>query len=297
MHATEFFWYNKTMKEKTSIRYFNKKPVRSRWDEETTSWLICAVDLIDAVVETKNPRIYWYTLKRRHSDLVANCKQLKMTSSDKKMYDMDCLTIKGLDSLLDVLPSKQRPALKAWLKGNNDPLDKQSKHRAYDLINSGLIEDIEVGTTKGLQKIHSYLFAGLYDFAGKIRDKNISKGGFMFANALYLPNILQDIDKMPQSSLQQIVDKYVEMNIAHPFMEGNGRSTRIWLDRILINSLGKCVDWSKIDKTAYFNAMKTSPISSEGIFRLIESALADDVKNRELIIKGIGYSYYYEGAD
>ena len=204
------------LKEKTSIRYFNKKPVKSRWDEESSSWLVCAIDIIDAVVETKNPRIYWYTLKRRHSDLVANCKQLKMTSSDSKTYDTNCLTIKGLDTLLDILPSKQRPILKAWLKGNNDPLDEQSKQKAYDLINSGVIKDIEVGTTKGLQEIHSYLFDGLYDFA----------------NALYLPDILKSIDKMPHFSLEQIVDKYIEINIAHPFIEGNGRSTRIWLDQI-----------------------------------------------------------------
>ena len=153
------------LKEKTSIRYFNKKPFRSRWDEESSSWLVCAIDIIDAVVETKNPRIYWYTLKRRHSDLVANCKQLKMTSSVSKTYDTDCLTIKGLDTLLVILPSKQRLILKAWLKGNNDPLDEQSKQKAYDLINFGVIKDIEIGTTKGLQKIHSYLFDGLYDFA------------------------------------------------------------------------------------------------------------------------------------
>jgi cell filamentation protein len=282
------------MKEKTSIRYFNKKPVRSRWDEKSSSWLVCAIDIIDAVVETKNPRIYWYTIKRRHNDLVANCKQLKMTSSDSKAYDTDCLTIKGLDTLLDILPSKQRPILKAWLKGNNDPLDEQSKQKAYDLINSGVIKDIEIGTTKGLRKIHSYLFDGLYDFAGKIRNKNISKGGFMFANALYLPDILKDIDKMPQSSLEEIVDKYVEMNIAHPFMEGNGRSTRIWLDQILISALNRCVDWSKIDKNAYLNAMRISSSSSNDIFELISKALTDDINNRELIIKGIDYSYSYE---
>lgn len=282
------------MKEKTSIRYFNKKPVRSRWDEETSSWLVCAIDLIDAVVNTSNPRIYWYTIKRRHNELVANCKQLKLTSSDCKVYETDCLTIKGLDILLDILPSKQRPILKSWLKGSNDSLDEQSKQKAYDLINSGVINDIEVGTTKGLQKIHSYLFDGLYDFAGKIRNKNISKGGFMFANALYLPNILKDIDKMPETSLEQIVDKYIEMNIAHPFMEGNGRSTRIWLDQILIHSLGKCVDWSKIDKNAYLNAMRISPTSPNEILNLIKNALTSDCNNRELIIKGIDYSYYYE---
>ena len=285
------------MSTKTSIRYFNKKPVRSRWDEESSSWFVCAIDLIAAVVETSNPRIYWYTIKTRNSELLANCKQLKITASDGKTYDTDCLSIKGLDVLLDILPRKRRSILKEWLKGNNDPLDEQSKKKAYDLINSGIIYDIEVGTTKGLQQIHSYLFDGLYDFAGKIRDKNISKGGFMFANALYLPSILNDIDKMPENTIEQIVDKYVEMNIAHPFMEGNGRSTRIWLDQILIRSLKKCVDWSKIDKKEYLNAMSISSSSSKQIFMLINNALTSDFENRELIIKGIDYSYYYEEID
>ena len=285
------------MATKTSIRYFNKKPVRSRWDEESSSWFVCAIDLIAAVVETSNPRIYWYTIKTRNSELLANCKQLKMTASDGKTYDTDCLSIKGLDVLLDILPRKRRSILKEWLKGNNDPLDEQSKKKAYDLINSGIIYDIEVGTTRGLQQIHSYLFDGLYDFAGKIRDKNISKGGFMFANALYLPSILNDIDKMPENTIEQIVDKYIEMNIAHPFMEGNGRATRIWLDQILIRSLKKCVDWSKIDKKEYLDAMSISSSSSKQIFMLIKNALTSDFENRELIIKGIDYSYYYEEID
>lgn len=285
------------MSTKTSIRYFNKKPVRSRWDEESSSWFVCAIDLIAAVVETSNPRIYWYTIKTRNSELLANCKQLKMTASDGKTYDTDCLSIKGLDVLLDILPRKRRSILKEWLKGNNDPLDEQSKKKAYDLITSGVIYDIEVGTTRGLQQIHSYLFDGLYDFAGKIRDKNISKGGFMFANALYLPNVLNDIDKMPENTIEQIVDKYVEMNIAHPFMEGNGRATRIWLDQILIRSLKKCVDWSKIDKKEYLDAMSISSSSPKQIFKLIKNALTSDFENRELIIKGIDYSYYYEEID
>lgn len=285
------------MAEKTSIRYFNKKPVRSRWDEESSSWFVCAIDLIAAVVETSNPRIYWYTIKTRNSELLANCKQLKMTASDGKAYDTDCLSIKDLDVLLDILPRKRRSILKEWLKGNNEPLDEQSKKKAYDLINSGVIHDIEVGTTRGLQQIHSYLFDGLYDFAGKIRNKNISKDGFMFANALHLQSILNDIDKMPENTIEQIVDKYVEMNIAHPFMEGNGRATRIWLDQILIRSLKKCVDWTKIDKKEYLDAMSISPSSSKQIFMLIKNALTSDFENRELIIKGIDYSYYYEEID
>ena len=285
------------MKEKTSIRYFNKKPVRSRWDDATSSWLVCAIDLINAVVETSNPRIYWYAIKRRNPELSTNCKQLKMTASDFKQYDTDCLTIKGIDILLDILPGKQRQVLKEWLAGGNNPLDEQSKRKAYDLIESGIIKDIEVGTTKGLQQIHGYIFDGLYDFAGKIRDKNISKGGFVFANALYLPNILKDIDNMPESNVKEIVDKYVEMNIAHPFMEGNGRATRIWLDQIMIRSLKKCVDWSKIDKEKYLAAMRLSPNNPNDIFELINSSLTSDLDNRELIIKGIDHSYYYEEVE
>ena len=272
-------------------------PVRSRWDEDSTSWYVCAIDLIAAVIETSNPRIYWYTIKKRNSELLANCKQLKMIALDGKAYDTDCLSIKGLDILLDVLPKKHRNVLKEWLKGNNDPLDAQSKKKAYDLINSGVINDIEVGTTKGLQQIHSYLFDGLYDFAGKIRNKNISKGGVLFASALCLPNILAVIDGMPETTIEQIVDKYVEMNIAHPFMEGNGRSTRIWLDQMLIHSLRKCIDWSKIDKKEYLEAMRISPSSSKQILTLIKNALTSDFENRELIIKGIDYSYYYEEID
>ena len=282
------------MKEKTSIRYFNNKPVRSRWDNDSSSWLVCAIDLIDAVVETSNPRIYWYAIKRRNIELSTNCKQLKMTASDGKSYETDCLTIEGVDYLLDILPRNQRLVLKEWLKGNNDPLDEQSKRKAYELIESGIINDIEVGTTKGLQQIHSFLFDGLYPFAGKIRNKNISKGGFMFANALYLPEILKQIDEMSEETIKEIVDKYVEMNIAHPFMEGNGRATRIWLDQILIRSLKKCVDWSKIDKKDYLEAMKYSPNDSSKIFKLVSESLTDDFQNRELIIKGIDYSYYYE---
>ena len=285
------------MKEKTSIRYFNQKPVRSRWDEATSSWLLCAIDLVDAAVETANPRIYWYALKRRNPELSTYCKQLKMTASDGKLYDTDSLTPEGIGCLLDILPAKQRRTLKEWLAGSNDPLDEQSKRKAYDLIQSGIIKDIEVGTTKGLRQIHSFLFEGLYSFAGKIRSKNISKGGFMFASALYLPEVLKQIDQMPENTLQEIVDKYVEMNIAHPFMEGNGRATRIWLDQILIRSLQKCVDWSQIDKSDYLEAMRATPVDSSKILRLISGALTADFNNRELVLKGIDYSYYYEEVE
>jgi len=285
------------MKEKTSIRYFNNKPVRSRFDEQSSSWLVCVIDLINATVDTSNPRIYWYAVKRRHPELVTNCKQLKMTASDGKLYSTDCLNHNGINMLADILPGKKRIALSEWLKGGNNPLDEQSKKKAYELYESGIINDIEVGTTKGLQEIHAFIFDGLYDFAGKIRKKNISKGGFMFANAQFLPDILKRIDQMPEDAYEQIIEKYIEMNIAHPFMEGNGRATRIWLDLMLKNSLHKCVDWSKIDKKDYMSAMAQSPTDESLISELISHALTSDIDNRELIMKGIDYSYYYEEVE
>ena len=157
-----------------------------------------------------------------------------------------------------------------------------------------MINEIEVGTVKGLQQIHSYIFGGLYDFAGQIRTMNIAKGGFAFAPAMYLQENLRQIENMPDDTLEQIVDKYVEMNIAHPFMEGNGRSTRIWLDLILKKRLKKCTDWSKIDKKAYLSAVQESPVDSTDIFNLIKNALTEDIDNREIFMKGIDYSYYYE---
>ena len=162
------------------------------------------------------------------------------------------------------------------------------------LFESSFIDSIEVGTTKGLQQIHAYLFGGLYDFAGQIRQKNISKGGFQFATSHFLGETLKQIEAMPETTFENIIDKYVEMNIAHPFMEGNGRSTRIWLDLILKKRLGKCVDWSKISKKDYMDAMKQSPINSNPLKNLLKNALTDKVNDRETFMKGIDYSYYYE---
>ena len=181
------------MIEKTSIRLYNNKPVRSRFDFETSSWLMCAVDLIAAIVETNNPRIYWYTIKRRRPELLAYCKQLKMKASDCKVYSTDCLNEEGINLLLFLIPAKNKQAIQEWLKGKNNTLDEQSKQRAYELFDSEIINEIEIGTIKGLQQIHSFLFGGLYSFAGKIRDKNISKDNFAFANALYLNDVLDKI--------------------------------------------------------------------------------------------------------
>lgn len=177
---------------------------------------------------------------------------------------------------------------------NTQEIDVQSLQKAYKLFESGAIEQIEVGTTKGLCEIHRYLFEGLYDFAGKIRQLNISKGGFRFANAMFLHVILPVIDQMSENTFEEIVAKYVEMNIAHPFMEGNGRATRIWLDLILKKRLGKVVNWQQIDKAPYLQAMERSPINDLELRFLLQPALTDKVNDREIIFKGIEQSYYYE---
>ncbi|MCH4602827.1 Fic/DOC family protein [Helicobacter pylori] len=174
-------------------------------------------------------------------------------------------------------------------------LDRQSLEKAKHLIQSGLIDTIEVGTIKGLQEIHRFLFEGLYEFAGKIRDKNISKGNFRFANCLYLDLILPRIESMPQSHFNQIIEKYVEMNIAHPFLEGNGRATRIWLDLLLKKELKKIVLWDRIDKAAYLSAMERSPVNDLEIKTLLKKHLSSNTNNPLTLIKGIMQSYYYEG--
>ena len=174
-------------------------------------------------------------------------------------------------------------------------IDEKSLQKAFQLFESGDIERMEIGTTKGLQQIHKYIFGGLYDFAGKIRDKNISKGGFRFANALYLNEILSKIEQMPENTFEEIIAKYVEMNIAHPFMEGNGRTMRIWLDLILKKRLNKVINWQFVDKTLYLQAMERSPINDLEIRFLLKENLTSETENREIIFKGIEQSYYYEG--
>jgi len=176
-------------------------------------------------------------------------------------------------------------------------IDEMSKKRAKELFDSADLSSFEVGTTKGLQQIHQYLFQGLYDFAGQIRKKNISKVGFRFANSLYLEDALQHIEKMPETTFEEIIEKYAEMNIAHPFMEGNGRSTRIWLDLILKKRLDKCIDWTSVNKNDYFEAMIRSHVKSLELRELLRTALTDKIDDREVFMKGIDQSYYYEESD
>ena len=286
---------------KISIRFFNDQEVRAAWDYDSNRWLFSVVDVIAVLTDSKNPRNYWKVLKHRltkaGNELVTNCNQLKLVASDGKRYLTDCLPQDELLRLIESVPSKHASAFARWLITGENQIDSKSRDKAYQLWDSTLLQTIEVGTARGLQQIHAFLFGGLYDFAGQIRQKNIAKGGFQFAVSRFLGETLSQIEKMPETTLEEIVDKYVEMNIAHPFMEGNGRSTRIWLDLILKHSLKKCVDWSQIDKTDYMEAMRLSPVNSQRIRELITDALTDKINDREMFMKGIDYSYYYEQND
>ena len=173
--------------------------------------------------------------------------------------------------------------------------ERLSKKKAAQLFESGLPDTLPVGTFTALKTIHKYLFEDIYAFAGQLRTVNLAKGSFRFAPLMYLEAALENIDKMPQSTFEEIIEKYVEMNIAHPFREGNGRSTRIWLDHILKNEIGKVVDWSRVDKEDYLLAMERSPVKDVEIKVLLKAALTDKINDREIYMKGIDHSYYYEG--
>lgn len=282
---------------KHSIRYFNNKQVRAVWDNDNSSWWYSATDFIAILVEPNSPRRYWNNVKVRNPELSPFCGQLKLFADDGKKYLSDVINEQGVRLLLTIIPSKYKKAIQDWIKGLLDPIDEQSKKKAYDFYMTELIEEDEIGQTIALQKIHAYLFEGLYPFAGKVRTRTISKGGFTFANGDFLPQVLRDIDKMPDNTFDEIIDKYVEMNIAHPFMEGNGRATRIWLDLLLKNRIQKCIDWSKINKDDYLSAMRASPVDVEPIYKLLKDAITDDINNRDIFMKGIDYSYYYEEED
>lgn len=289
------------MTTKVSIRFFNDREVRAVWDEEQNKWFFSVLDVVGVLRKEDDYnkcRNYWKylkaKLKKENSELVSATTQLKLTAADGKKYLSDALDADGVVKLAAEFPSKIGAEFIYWFTRTDDTVDGKSKLKAYSLFDSLLIDNIEVGTVKGLRQIHSYLFGGLYDFAGQIRTMNISKGGFLFASALYLLQSLSEVENMPENTLVDIVKKYVEMNILHPFMEGNGRSTRIWLDLMLKKNLSKCVDWSKINKNDYLTAMRNSPTNHSEIFKLIQSGLTDQINDRVVFMKGIDYSYYYE---
>ena len=286
---------------KISIRFFDDREVRAVWDEENAKWWFSVLDIVavltnqDDYAKTRN---YWKylkaKLKKENSEVVSATTQLKFQAPDGKKRLSDMLDYKGIVALGKQFPGKKANRFIEWFTFSDESIDGKSKTKAYALFESSFIDSIEVGTSKGLQQIHGYLFGGLYNFAGQIRQKNISKGGFQFAVSQFLGGTLKQIEEMPENTFDEIVDKYVEMKIAHPFMEGNGRSTRIWLDLILKKRLKKCVDWSKIGKTDYMNAMMKSALNSTAIKNLLKNALTNEINSREMFMKGIDYSYYYE---
>lgn len=291
----------KTGQMKISIRFFNDREVRAVWDDEHSKWWFSVLDIVGVLNEESDyqkVRNYWKylkaKLKKENNQLVSSTTQLKLTASDGKKYLADTLDSSGVVELAKHFPNNRAIKFLDWFLYSDTSIDGQSKKKAYTLFESNLINEFEVGTTKGLQQIHAYLFGGLYDFAGQIRKKSISKGGYQFVYAQHLENKLQQIDAMPQNTLEDIILKYAEMNKAHPFMEGNGRSTRIWLDIMLKNHLKKCLDWSKIKKENYMNAMIISTVDSSVLKQLIETALTSKINDREMFMKGIDYSYYYE---
>lgn len=289
---------------KISIRFFNDCEVRAVWDEAKAKWWFSVLDIVavlNAEGDYAKVRNYWKylksKLKKENSELVSATTQLKLVASDGKKYNTDLLDSEGVILLAKNFPNNKSLKFLDWFLYSENSLDGQSKKKAYTLFEGNLLEEIEIGTSKGLQQIHAYLFGGLYEFAGQIRQKNISKGGFQFAVSRFLGETLKQIEIMPETTFHEIVDKYVEMNIAHPFMEGNGRSTRIWLDLILKKRLKKCVDWSQISKADYMNAMMLSPTNSTVLKTLLKNALTSKINDREMFMKGIDYSYYYEEND
>ena len=286
---------------KISIRFYNDREVRAIWDEEKSKWWFSAIDVIRAIndeadyVKAGN---YWRWLKKKFTtdgiQLVSVTHDFKFEAPDGKRRAADALDNECVQILAKHYPNNKALAFLDWFTYSDNTIDGQSKKKAYQLFESGILKSLEPGSIKCLQQIHAYLFGGLYEFAGQIRTKNISKGGFTFANALHFSTILPTIESMPETTFDEIANKYVEMNVAHPFMEGNGRSTRIWLDLMFMRSLKKCIDWSKIDKNDYLNAMRKSVVDSSDIKRLLKSALTDKINDRETFMKGIDYSYYYE---
>ena len=286
---------------KLSFRFYKDYQVRAIWDEVNSKWWFSVVDIVAAITESPNPRKYWSVLKTRlkkaGNELTTRCSQLKMTSADGKKYATDCFAQEDIAAVVRTIPSKRSADFLDWFTYSDNSIDGQSRKKAYSLFESGILESMKPGTMKCLQQIHAYLFGGLYDFAGQIRTKTIWKDETLFCRAEYLLQNLKLIETMPENNFDEIVNKYVEMNVAHPFMEGNGRSTRIWLDQLFKERMKMCVDWSKIDKKDYLSAMRKSTTDATAIKALLKGALTDKINDRELFMKGIDYSYYYEQED
>ena len=289
---------------KISIRFFNDREVRAVWDEENSKWWFSVLDVVGVLNDQSDyekNRNYWKylkaKLKKEGNQLGSVTTQFKLTAPDGKKRLSNVMDYNQVIELAKNFPNTKSTKFIEWFTYSDETIDGKSKTKAYALFESSLLSNIEVGTVNGLKQIHAYLFGGLYDFAGKIRTVNISKGGFQFALAQYLPETLNKIEKMNESSFEEIADKYVEMNIAHPFREGNGRSTRIWLDLILKKNLKQCIDWSKINKKDYLRAMEESAVDSTRIKELLQNALTDKIDDREMFMKGIDYSYYYEEVE
>ena len=289
---------------KKSIRFFNDREVRAVWDEKNSKWWFSATDVVRAInAEEDYVRAgnYWRWLKKKFNkegiQLVSVTHDFKFEAPDGKQRAADALDAECVQILAKHYPNNRATAFLDWFTYSDNSLDGQSKKKAYTLIESGLLEDMEPGSVKCLQQIHAYLFGGLYDFAGQIRTKTIWKDGTLFCRAEYLMQNLKMIEQMPETTFDEIVDKYVEMNVAHPFMEGNGRSTRIWLDLIFKKRIKQCVDWSQINKKDYLEAMRISTTNPTIIKSLLAGAMTDRIDDREIFMKGIDYSYYYEQED
>ena len=289
---------------KISIRFFNDREVRAVWDEENAKWCFSVLDVVGVLNEQNDyekNRNYWKylkaKLKKEGNQLGSVTTQFKLTAPDGKKRLSNVMDYNQVIELAKNFPNTKSTKFIEWFTYSDETIDGKSKTKAYALFESSLLSNIEVGTVNGLKQIHAYLFGGLYDFAGQIRQVNISKGGFQFALAQHLPETLNKIEKMNVSTFEEIADKYVEMNIAHPFREGNGRSTRIWLDLILKKNLKQCIDWSKINKKDYLFAMEESAVDSTRIKELLQNALIDKIDDREMFMKGIDYSYYYEEVE
>lgn len=288
------------MAVKYSIRFYKDKEVRAIWDEENSKWWFSVIDIVWILSESKDSRKYWNKLAERlrseWSEVVTNCHRLKMMAPDGKFRLTDVMDWDWIILLAKNFPNNKAKDFLDWFLYSENSIDGQSRKKAYALFENNLIQDEDIWTIKSLKQIHAYLFWWLYDFAWKIRQKNISKWGFMFATAEFLDNTLHQIELMPENTFDEIIDKYVEMNIAHPFMEWNWRTTRIWLDLIFKKRLKKCVDWSQINKNDYLSAMVESVSNPAKINKLIKGALTDKIDDRDVFMKWIDYSYYYEEA-